>query len=163
MGVLIVLSVLFDFFGGSHTHSLRTNSLIGVFFVGFILAYYVGYLLIADRLSDKSPWVATTIFVLPAIYFSVINAMIVPYELSLGYLLGMPYINHPISMAILLYIGISFPVQFFSRYGGCEVIAIQNLVLKKNHPSYCIPLLPVDILEKTIVDAFARRRDAKTA
>ena len=122
MGILITLMVLFDFVGGTHTHSLRTNALIALFLVGFVLAYYAAYLLVAERVKDKSPWIPTIIFVFPAIYFSVINASVVPFELSLGYLIGMPYINHPISIAILLYIGISFPVQFFTKYGGCKVL-----------------------------------------
>ena len=163
MGTLITFLVLYDFLGGTHTHSLRTNTLIVVFLVGFVLAYYAGYVVIAERVKDKSPWIPTVIFVFPAIYFSVINAFVVPYELSFGYLIGMPYINHPITIAILLYIGISFPVQFFTRYGGCEVIAIQNLIFKKNYASYCVPLLPIDMLEKTIVDAIARYRGPRTA
>lgn len=163
MGLVITFFVLLDFFGGTHTHSLTTNALVVLFFVGFVLAYQAGYLLIADKVKDKSPWIPTIIFVLPAMYFSTINAFFVPYELSFGYLIGMPFINHPITIAMLLYIGVSFPVQFFTKYGGCEVIAIQNLVYKKNYSSYCVPLLPLDILEKTIVDAFARRSDARTA
>ena len=158
LGIMITLVVLYDFFGGNHTHSLRTNALIVLFFVGFVLVYYGVYRLVAEKITDKSPWIATFIFVLPAIYFANINAFVVPFELSFGYLIGMPFVNHPITIAMILYIGISFPVQFFTKYGGCEVIAIQNLMLRKNCPSYCVPLLPIDIVEKTIVDAIARRR-----
>jgi hypothetical protein len=32
---------------------------------------------------------------------------------------------------MLLYVGISLLVQFFTTYGGCEVIAIQNLIFRK--------------------------------
>jgi len=137
MGILIVLLVLFDFLGGSHTHSLRTNVLTGLFFVGFLLFYLVGYLLIVERVKDKSPWIPTVIFVFPAMYFSVINGMVVPFELSFGDLIGMPWVNHPMTLAMLLYIGVSFPVQFFTKYGGCEVIAIQNLLYRKRCSSYC--------------------------
>jgi uncharacterized membrane protein YhaH (DUF805 family) len=157
MGILIVLLVLFDFLGGSHTHSLRTNVLTGLFFVGFLLAYLVAYLLIVERVKDKSPWIPTVIFVFPAMYFSVINEMVVPFELSFGYLIGMPWVNHPMTLAMLLYIGVSFPIQFFTKYGGCEVIAIQNLLYKKRCSSYCVPLLPLDMAEKSIVDALARK------
>ncbi len=157
IGMVMTLVVLYDFFGGTHTHSLRTNTLIVLFFVGFIFAYLAGYLLIAEKIKDKSPWIATMIFVFPAMYFFV-NGFFVPSELSFGYLIGMPYINHPITIAIILYVGISFPIQFFTKYGGCEVIAIQNLIYRKNYSSYCVPLLPIDILEKTIVDAIARNR-----
>ncbi len=157
IGIVMTLVVLYDFFGGTHTHSLRTNTLIVLFFVGFVFAYLVGYLLIAEKIKDKNPWIATMIFVFPAMYFFM-NGFVVPYELSFGYLIGMPYINHPITIAIILYVGISFPIQFFTKYGGCEVIAIQNLIYRKNYSSYCVPLLPIDILEKTIVDAIARNR-----
>ena len=157
-GILIMSFVLWDFIGGEHTHSLTTNMLIGVFLLGFVLAYLVVYLLIADRLKDKNPWIATIVFVFPAIYFSVINGMVVPYEWSFGYLIGLPSINHPITLAMLLYIGISLPIQFVTRYGGCEVIAIQNLIYRKRCSSYCVPLLPLDVVEKKIVDRIAQRQ-----
>jgi hypothetical protein len=62
--------------------------------------------------------------------------------------------------AMFLYVGISLAVQFLTRYGGCEVIAIQNLVYRKRCASYCVPLLPLDMAEKAIVDALARRGQA---
>lgn len=160
-GILILAAVLFDFFGGGHAHSIRSNLLVAVFFVGFVVAYLAVYLLVADRIGGRSPWISTVIFVLPAIYFSTINAFFVPYELSFGYLVGLPSINHPITIAILLYIGISFPIQFFTKYGGCEVIAIQNLIYRKKCSSYCVPLLPLDMAEKMIVDGIARRREGR--
>ncbi len=146
-----------DFVGGSHTHSLGTNVLTSVFFVGIVLIYFAAYLLVIERVKDKSPWIPTIIFVFPAMYF-LINGMFMPFELSFGYLIGMPYVNHPITLAMLLYVGISLPVQFFTKYGGCEVIAIQNLFYRKRCLSYCVPLLPLDMAEKAIVDALARRR-----
>ena len=157
IGIVMTLAVLYDVFGGTHTHSLRTNTLIVLLFVGFVLAYLAGYLLIAEKIKDKNPWIATMIFVFPAMYFFM-NGLVVPYELSFCYLIGLPYVNHPITIAMLLYIGVPFPIQFFTKYGGCEVIAIQNLIWKKKCPSYCVPLLPLDILEKTIVDRVAQRR-----
>ena len=158
MGVFITSLVVFDFVGGSHTHSLRTNVLTGLFFVGIILVYFAAYVLVVERVKDKSPWIPTAIFVFPAIYFVIINGMIVPFELSFGKLIGMPYVNHPISIAMLLYIGVSLPVQFFTKYGGCEVIAIQNLIYRKRLSSYCVPLLPLDMAEKKIVDALAHKQ-----
>ena len=157
MGISMMTLVVLDFAGGSHTHSLGTNVLTVLFFVGFVLVYLAAYLLVVERVKDKSPWIPTMIFVLPAMYF-IINGMMIPRELSFGYLIGMPYVNHPLSLAILLYVGISLPVQFFTKYGGCEVIAIQNLIYRKRCLSYCVPLLPIDMAEKVIVDALARRR-----
>ena len=149
--------LVFDFVGSSHTHSLRTNVLTGLFFVGFVLVYFAAYLLVIERVKDKSPWIPTMIFVFPAMYF-LINGMIVPLELRFGHLIGMPYVNHPLMLAMLLYAGVSIAVQFFTKYGGCEVIAIQNLIYRKRCSSYCVPLLPLDMAEKAIVDALARRR-----
>ncbi len=157
MGILFTGLVVFDLVGAFHTHSLRTNVLTGLFFVGFVLVYFAAYLLVIERVKDKSPWIPTMIFVFPAMYF-LINGMIVPFELSFGYLIGMPYVNHPIMLAMLLYVGISTGVQFFTKYGGCEVIAIQNLIYRKRCLSYCVPLLPLDMAEKAIVDALARRQ-----
>ena len=82
----------------------------------------------------------------------------VPFELSFGYLIGMPYVNHPLMLAMFVYVGISLAVQFLTKYGGCEVIAIQNLIYRKRCASYWVPLLPLDMAEKAIVDALARRR-----
>ena len=161
MGAGMLLIVLGDFVGGGHTHSLRTNALTVLFFVGFLIAYFGLYLLVVDRVKHMSPWVPTIIFVLPAMYF-MMNGILVPFEWSFGYLIGLPYVNHPISIAIFLYIGISLPVQFFTRYGGCEVIAIQNLIYKKECSSYCVPLLPLDMAEKAIVDRLAQRRENKS-
>ncbi len=157
MGLSMTGLVIFDFVGGSHTHSLRTNVLTGLFFVGFVLVYFAAYLLVIERVKDKSPWIPTMIFVFPAMYF-LINGMMLPFELSFGYLIGMPYVNHPLMLAMLLYAGISIGVQFFTKYGGCEVIAIQNLIYRKRCLSYCVPLLPLDMAEKAIVDALARRQ-----
>ncbi len=165
-GIVILFFVLMDFLGGTHTHSARTLTLIGLFFVVFVVAYHGIYLLLRDWIKDKSPWITTVIFVVPAMYFSTINAFMVPAEWSFGYLIGMPFVNHPITIAMVLYIGISLPIQFFTRYGGCEVIAIQNLIFKEKHASYCVPLLPLDVIEKTVVDAVAnkrRRSDGETA
>ena len=149
--------LVFDFVGGAHTHTLRTNLLTGVFFVGFVLVYFAAYLLVIERVKDKSPWIPTMIFVFPAMYF-ILNGIIVPFELSFGYLIGMPYVNHPIMLAMLMYVGVSLVVQFLTKYGGCEVIAIQNLIYRKRCLSYCVPLLPLDMAEKAIVDALARRQ-----
>ncbi len=157
MGLLMTGFFVYDFVGGEHTHSLRTNVLTGLFFVGFVLVYFAAYLLVVERVKGKSPWIPTMIFVFPAMYF-LINGLFVPLELSFGYLIGVPYVNHPITLAMLVYVGVSLVVQFFTRYGGCEVIAIQNLVYRKQCSSYCVPLLPLDVAEKAIVDAVARRR-----
>ena len=156
MGVLMTSFFVLDFVGGSHTHSLRTNVLTGLLFVGFVLVYFAAYLLVIERVKEKSPWIPTVLFVFPAMYF-LINGTIVPTELSFGYLIGMPYVDHPIMLAMLLYVGVSMGVQFFTKYGGCEVIAIQNLIYRKQCVSYCVPLLPLDMAEKAIVDALERR------
>jgi len=161
MGALMMLLVLGDYVGGNHTHSLGMNALAALFFVGFVIAYFGIYLLVVDRVKHMNPWIPTIIFVLPAMYF-IFNGLFAPFELSFGYMIGLPYVNHPITIAILLYVGISLPIQFFTRYGGCEVIAIQNLIYRKECSSYCVPLLPLDIAEKAIVDRLAQRQEAKS-
>jgi hypothetical protein len=122
-----------------------------------VLVYFAAYLLVIEKVKGKSPWIPTVLFVFPAMYVF-INGF-VPFELSFGYLIGLPYVNHPLLLAMLLYVGVSMGVQFFTKYGGCEVIAIQNLIYKKRCLSYCVPLLPLDTAEKAVVDALARRRE----
>ena len=110
MGVLMMSLFVFDFVDGSHTHSLRSNVLTGLFFVGFVVVYFLAYVLVIEKVKNRSPWIPTVLFVFPAMYF-LINGMFLPYEASFGYLIGLPYVNHPLSLAILGYVGVSLALS----------------------------------------------------
>ena len=116
MGFLFTGLVVFDLVGAFHTHSLRTNVLTGLFFVGFVLVYFAAYLLVIERVKDMSPWIPTMIFVFPAMYF-MSNGVFVPLELRFGHLIGMPYVNHPIMLAMVLGCTPAFQLRFSSSRG----------------------------------------------
>jgi len=57
-----------------------------------------------------------------------------------------------LQLAMGVYVGISFILQWRINYGGCEVVAIPILLFKRRYVSYCIPLVVADAVEKAIVD-----------
>ena len=38
------------------------------------------------------------------------------------------------------------------NYGGCEVVSVPILLFRKRYPTYCIPLVALDAVEKAIVE-----------
>jgi hypothetical protein len=91
------------------------------FFLLIAAFYFAAFYLVSDAiLSRMSPWVGTIIFVgLPT---------------TLG-LLGL--FPRPVQMAFGLYVGCSLIVIFFMRYGGCEVVGLPSLLLKRRFTLYC--------------------------
>ncbi len=150
LGVLTVAFVATDFYSGTHTHSIATYLMMALSFLGIMGIYTLGHMLIGDRLRGKSAWWGTLIFVVPAM-FLLLGPAFDP-SLQVGHWLNMPALNHPFMLALLLYFGISFFFQWRAEYGGCEVVAIPNFLFKKNYGSYCVPLLPLDFVEKMIVE-----------
>ena len=150
LGVLVIVFVAADFYPATHTHDMASYLMMVLSFVAIVGVYTLVHALIGDRLSGKSAWWGTMIFVFP-IMFLLIGPMFDP-GLQIGSWLNLPALNHPFRIALLLYIGISFFFQWRAKYGGCEVVTIPNFILKKTYGSYCVPLLPLDMLEKAIVD-----------
>ena len=58
-----------------------------------------------------------------------------------------------------VYIGVSFILQWRIGYGGCEVVSIPIILLRRRYVTYCIPLVALDAVEKKIVDSFGGRQD----
>jgi hypothetical protein len=149
LGVLMTLWVLTDFFG-NHSHSLSFYLLLMGSFAAITGVYTLGHIWLGDKLVGKNPVIATLIFVVPVMFL--ICAPSFDPSLQVGTWLGYRALNHPFLLALLFYVAISFFFQFRSKYGGCEVVSIPNFLFKKNYGSYCVPLLPLDALEKIIVD-----------
>lgn len=159
LGIVVMLIVAGDLITASHGHNMNTYLLIVVSFFGITGVYTLVHVLVGDRLKGRSAWWGTFIFVVPIMF-----ALIAPEfdrQLQIGYLFGLPELNHPFQIALFLYIGISFFFQWRAKYGGCEVVTIPNFILKKDYGSYCVPLLPLDVLEKFIVDKINTRRDGQ--
>jgi len=119
------------------------------YFVLIVLAYTAVYWFLGERLFAKAnPWLNTAILVIPAfllawwdIFFFSLTSIALPGALQL---------------AMGLYVGISFILQWRIGYGGCEVVAIPILLFKRRYTTYCIPLVAADAVEKAIVDRKVR-------
>jgi hypothetical protein len=155
LGVLLIVSVASDFYPATHAHGMASYLMMLLSFVAILCVYTLVHVLIGDKLSGKSAWWGTMIFVAPAM-FLLIGPMVDP-GLQIGHWLNLPALNHPFEIALLSYIGISFFFQWRAKYGGCEVVTIPNFIFKKNYGSYCVPLLPLDLLEKFVVEMVGNR------
>ena len=150
LGILIIALVATDFYPVTHTHSVASYLMMALSFIGIIIVYTLVHITIGDKLRGKSAWWGTLIFVAP-IMFLLLAPSFDP-SLQVGHWLNWPALNHPFMLALLLYVGVSFFFQWGARYGGCEVVAIPNFLFRKNYGSYCVPLLPLDVIEKVIVE-----------
>ncbi len=150
LGILIVAIVATDFYPTTHTHSAASYLMMALSFLGITAVYTLVHVLIGDKLIGKSAWWGTLIFVVPTIFLLIAPAF--DPSLQVGYWVNLPALNHPFELALLLYVGISFFFQWRAEYGGCEVLAIPNFLFRKNYGSYCVPLLPLDAIEKLIVE-----------
>ncbi len=148
IGICTLLWTATDFFSTSHDHNVLFFVLMFVSFFTLTLAYTLVHLLFANTLFRKSPIYATLIFVLPMLYM--IIAPEIDASQQFGHWFGYPQLNHPFRIALLIFLGVSFIIQWFDKYGGCEVVAIPNFLFRKNYGSYCLPILPIDILERKI-------------
>ena len=158
IGILTLFIVAMDFNSVTHTHDMASYLMMVLSFAAILGVYTLGHVLIGDKLCGKSAWWGTMIFVAPAMFL-----LMAPFfypSLQIGYWLSIPPLNHPFQIALLLYVGISFFFQWRAKYGGCEVVSIPNFIFKKNYGSYCVPLLPLDMLEKFIVDKIGSRNAA---
>ncbi len=111
------------------------------------IVYTAVYWFLGERgiLPRLGPWTNTAIFVGPAFVVAWWNLLVAPFT---G--IGLPA---SFWLAMLAYIGLSFLLQWRLRYGGCEVVALPILLFRKRYPSYCIPLVAIDAVEKAIVDS----------
>jgi hypothetical protein len=102
-------------------------------FLLIVALYFAAFYLVGDMiLSRTSPWVGTIVFLgLPS---------------ALG-LLGL--LPRPVQMAFGLYVGCSLILIFFMRYGGCEVVGLPSLLLKRRFTLYC-PFNTIDALERAV-------------
>ncbi len=120
---------------------------VGVSFAGIAAAYTATYYLLGSRLGRWNPWVNTAIFVGPA-WFVLIWG-------GIGSFIGLA-LPAAFVAAMGIYVAISFILQSKMKYGGCEVVAVPILLVKRRYPTYCIPLVAVDVVEKAVVDRRAK-------
>jgi hypothetical protein len=115
-------------------------SLVGV------IIFYVLYTIIMGRLvlTEVNPWIGALIMDWP---------LIVVWGVILGHL---PLIPPSLILALLIYFGVSLVLSGFLRYGGCEVVTIPSLVMRKRYDVACFPFSLVDLLEDRIAKRISR-------
>lgn len=129
----------------SLTESLGFYLLLAVYFIIIVVAYTFVYWFLGERLFARAnPWINTTILVGPAFLVAWWDILVRPFS---GTSLPLEF-----SLAMGLYIGVSFILQWRLSYGGCEVVAVPILLFKRRYTTYCIPLVALDAVEKAVVD-----------
>lgn len=105
-------------------------------FAGILAAYTVAYAALAPRvLSRIHPWISTVLFYGPVLVLPYVDALPAAFRVALS-----------------LYVTASIVVVVFVRYGGCEVVGIPALVVRRRHVVYC-PWNTVDLVDKAIHDS----------
>jgi len=104
---------------------------------GFLLviaaAYFAVFVLIGESILSKlNPWAGTGIY------------LGIPGVLAL---LGV--FPQSVQVAFGLYVGVGLVLLFFMRYGGCEVVALPSLILKRRFTVYC-PINAIDAIERAV-------------
>lgn len=130
--------------------------LVGQFFlliislIGVIIFYIVYTFFLAKILVNVNPWIGALIMDWP---------LLVVWAVVLAHLPGIP---PPLILAIFLYFGVSLVLAGSLKYGGCEVLAIPNLVLGKSYNVACIMFSPIDWVEAKIVERISKTSHADT-
>ncbi len=113
---------------------------LGISFAGVVIFYILYTILMGNRVLNKvNPWVGALIMDWP---------LLVVWVVVLGHLPGIP---PPLILAVFLYFGISLIISGIVKYGGCEVVTIPGLILRRRYNVACIMFSPVDWLEDKLV------------
>ncbi len=156
-GVLMLSPLLLFMFGEASAGRIPFNSSLGLIFLGvmalyfggILAAYFTAYYTLGPRVFNRgNAWLNTAILVGPAMVVFLWNFVIPP--------LGGLALHLALLAAMSIYVGVSLFIQARVKYGGCEVVAIPMLFMKKKYATYCIPIVAADALEKRIVDRRAK-------
>ena len=111
-------------------------SLAAIVAVYFVVFYAIGELV----LSRMNPWTGTLVFLGTPTLLYVLGVLPPATQVAMG-----------------LYISASLMLTFFMRYGGCEVVALPSVLLKRRYTMYC-PYNAVDAVERAVsLDVSAHR------
>lgn len=133
IGVIASLALLVIDISDADTRFLVETAL---WFVGVLAAYTLVYVSLSRRILGRlNPWISTVIFYGPV--------LVLPYVESLP---------STFRFALALYVTVSIAVVVFIRYGGCEVVGIPSLLVRRRHVVYC-PWNTVDLVDKAIEDS----------
>lgn len=102
-------------------------------FAGVAVGYTVLVAMLGERLLARvNPWLAALLLVAP-----------------LAVLSTLPFVPVWVAEGALLYIGISLLVEAVVGYGGCEVVGLQMLMLRRRYTVYCV-LNGADVVERRL-------------
>ena len=71
LGLITVAYVLSDFYPSTHSHSANFFLLMILSFISIVGIYTFGHVFLGSRLSGKSAWWGTLLFVVPAMFLIV--------------------------------------------------------------------------------------------
>ncbi len=57
----------------------------------------------------------------------------------------------------IVFFGLAMLLAGLFRYGGCEVMAIPNLILRRNYVAFCLLFSPIDRLERRFSESLRHR------
>jgi hypothetical protein len=113
---------------------------LGISLAGVVIFYILYTILMGNRVLTKvNPWVGALIMDWP---------LLVVWVVVLGHLPGG---SPPLILAVFLYFGISLIISGLVKYGGCEVVTIPGLILRRRYNVACIMFSPIDWLEDKLV------------
>lgn len=135
LGVLLPLGYLATQLTAEGITAGQLAEVVG-WFLALFAAYFTAQWLLGERFFARvNPWVSTVILYGPVFVVPYLDSL--PLALRLG---------------LSLYIAASVLVAVFIRYGGCEMIGIPSLILRRLYVVYC-PWNAVDLADKAITDS----------
>ncbi|MGH7920072.1 MAG: DUF6410 domain-containing protein [Candidatus Dormibacteraceae bacterium] len=95
-------------------------------------AAYTGLVwILGDRILTRiGPWLSALIVVLPLAVLGVL-----------------PFVPQPVAVGVDFYVALSLLVQAVIGYGGCEIVGIPTLLLRRRYTVYCV-FNGVDVVER---------------
>jgi hypothetical protein len=142
-GVLLLGGILWD--EVADPPPLGFYGATALYFVVVTGIYLVGYYLLSEGVFARAnAWINTLILVGPPVMV---------FVLDLG--------PDAFQVGLWLYVGVSLIANFVMSYGGCEVVALPSLILRRKYTVYC-PMNAVDVVEKAVVERKARTNRKET-
>lgn len=65
--------------------------------------------------------------------------------------------THAWAGTVVFSLGMAMALAFLFRYGGCEIMAVPNLILHRDYVVFCGLFSPIDRLEQVLVDRLSGR------
>ena len=123
--------LLLVYIGTSIAQGGLSAMLIGQLAGGLLLTAVL-YVVLFWQLHERvrHPWLRTVIFWLPAAFIPLL--FLIPWGWGFG---------------ALLYLSVSLIVAALSSYGGCEMVALPNLLFRRQCTVYC-PLNAIDLVDR---------------